>query len=419
MKIVFVSNYINHHQIPFCNEMIKLCGKEHSFSFIQTEPMEEERVKMGWGQKLPDFVLLSYTSEKDNIACRELIMSSDIVLFGGCEDESYIQPRLEAGKLTFRYSERLYREALWKWISPRGLKKKYHDHTRHNNKPVYLLCSGAYVASDFGKVKAYKNKMYKWGYFPAVNKYDIESLMAGKGYTNEEGERVPYILWAGRFLELKHPELALEAAKRLRDKNIPFHMDIVGDGVKAELVKQLHKEYGLEKCVSLLDFMKPEQVREKMEKANMLLFTSDRREGWGAVANEAMNSGCVVIANYIIGSATYLIQNGKNGWIYDAKNIEDFFAHVEQTIADRDLCEKLGRAAYYTIVNYWNPENAAGALWKLMMEKLGLPGFGQTDRNPFKFEPVMRDYPKSEKRIRDEAFGIVKPKLPRGYDSGA
>ena len=44
-KFVMVSNYLNHHQIPFCNAMTSLLGG--SFAFLQTEPVEEERLRMG------------------------------------------------------------------------------------------------------------------------------------------------------------------------------------------------------------------------------------------------------------------------------------------------------------------------------------------------------------------------------------
>jgi hypothetical protein len=37
--------------------------------------------------------------------------------------------------------------------------------------------------------------------------------------------------------------------------------------------------------------MPPEEVRVHMEQSNIYLFTSDFGEGWGAVLNEAMNSG--------------------------------------------------------------------------------------------------------------------------------
>ena len=41
MKWVFASNYINHHQLPFCDAMYELL--QGSFAFIQTMEMEEER----------------------------------------------------------------------------------------------------------------------------------------------------------------------------------------------------------------------------------------------------------------------------------------------------------------------------------------------------------------------------------------
>ena len=53
MTITFISNYINHHQIPFSDALYELLGED--YHFIQTEPMEEERLAMGWskeGEKL-------------------------------------------------------------------------------------------------------------------------------------------------------------------------------------------------------------------------------------------------------------------------------------------------------------------------------------------------------------------------------
>ena len=91
----------------------------------------------------------------------------------GVEDESYIAERLAEGKPVVRLSERIYKDGQWKAISPRGLKKKYHDHTKYRKSPVYLLCCGGYVASDFHIVRAYPGKMFKWGYFPEKKLYDL------------------------------------------------------------------------------------------------------------------------------------------------------------------------------------------------------------------------------------------------------
>ena len=45
-----------------------------------------------------------------------------------------------------------------------------------------------------------------------------------------------------------------------------------------------------------------------MEESEIYLVTSDRKEGWGAVVNEAMNSGCAVVADHMIGAAPWMIR---------------------------------------------------------------------------------------------------------------
>ncbi len=52
MTITFVSNYINHHQLPFCDALYGRLGKD--FCFIQTIPMETERIAMGWGLEVTE-----------------------------------------------------------------------------------------------------------------------------------------------------------------------------------------------------------------------------------------------------------------------------------------------------------------------------------------------------------------------------
>jgi hypothetical protein len=64
MKIVFVSNYFNHHQKPFCEEMYKKIGD--GFSFVATGVMREERRKLGYGEaESPQYVFLAHESESE------------------------------------------------------------------------------------------------------------------------------------------------------------------------------------------------------------------------------------------------------------------------------------------------------------------------------------------------------------------
>lgn len=366
IKFVFVSNYLNHHQIPFCNAMYALM--KSSFVFIQTEVMEEERVRMGWNEQVSRPYLRLYYKQPE--VCRMLIENAQLVMFGGSDEESYIEARLEAGRPVIRYSERLYKTGQWKAVSPRGLIKKYHDHTRYRRAPVFLLCAGAYVASDFHIVRAYPGKMYCWGYYPETRRYDVDGLLEGKGW-REQTEAIPYILWAARMIDWKHPELPMETAMYLKEKGLAFHMDIIGGGDMLEQLRSMREQYGLEDEVCLPGFMSPEQVRGHMEKADIFLFTSDRQEGWGAVANEAMNSGCALVADHMIGAVPYLVKNGVNGMVYEDGNKEELFSLTERLVRNRELCRELGRNAYETITKVWNAEYAAERL-ALLCVKLGL-----------------------------------------------
>lgn len=410
VQFVFVSNYINHHQIPFCNAMYELLKGD--FVFIQTEPMEEERIRMGWqsGVSLP-YLKLYYEEEKE---CRELIDSAGLVFFGGTDEESYIAGRLQAGKPVIRYSERLYKTGQWKAVSPRGLIKKYNDHTKYRKKDVYLMCAGAYVASDFHIVKAYPNKMLKWGYFPATKHYDVDKLPTEKGYRCNGAEApaqnttVPHILWAARFLDWKHPELALETAKWLKDKGFAFHMDIIGGGEEETMVKRLYEEYKLDDVVTLQGFKTPDEVRTFMERADIYLMTSDRNEGWGAVVNEAMNSGCAVVGNHMVGAVPYLIRHGENGFIYKDGCRFDLFAFVEKLLEDETLRKSMGKKAYETITEEWNARTAAERLSVFCVKN----GFLPKESVSREVLEEYRDYLEAEGLYFESGPGSAAPILP-------
>lgn len=359
MKLTIVSNYINHHQIPLANALAKQADMD--FAFIQTQQMEEDRVKMGWGKEVSQIPYLQLYYETPEV-CAKRIMDSDIVIFGGVEDESYIKPRLDAGKIVIRSSERLYREGQWKAISPRGLKKKFEDHTQYADAPVYLLCNGAYVASDFDIVKAYPGKKFVWGYFPKVKEYQLDSLFFRKKRFNENGEPMVRILWAGRYLKLKHPEYAIYVARDLKKKQIPFHLDMIGGGELEEKLHALVKKYQLEKEVIFHGFQEPANVRCYMEEADIFLFTSNYLEGWGAVLNESMNSACAVVAGHGIGAVPYLIKDGYNGMVYRTGNYRECLDKVITVATDEKLRKKLAIHAYETMTTMWKPEIAADRL---------------------------------------------------------
>lgn len=354
MTFTFVSNYINHHQIPLCDALYERLGK--SFAFIQTMPMEAERVEMGWGvaeNEIP-YVMCLY---EDEYECLKRIMESDVVLFGWTGREDIVTPRLQSGKTTLRVSERLYREGQWKAVSPRGLIAKYREHIRYRKENVCMLCAGAYAASDFHLIGAYPDKLFKWGYFTKLRTYGDGAFAAMKP---KEGPL--QIVWAGRFIPLKHPEYAVRLGAALQKNGHAFRIHMLGGGEMEAALKQEIRREGLSESFVFYGYTGPEQVRDVMEKCHIHLFTSNHREGWGAVVNEGMNSGCVEVVDARVGAAPFLIRHGENGLLYQSGSYDEMEALVFDLFENWEARRAMGRAAYETIRDMWNAEHAAAAL---------------------------------------------------------
>ncbi len=352
MKIVFISNYYNHHQAPLSEEWSRLSNGD--FYFISTTEVPLERQAMGYQKdNFPEFVILAYQSEEMKKKSIRLIDEADVVIIGSAPDK-YIQQRLKKKKLIFRCQERLYKTP-WNGKSAWRIKlKHFWKHKRHKN--LYLLCCSAYTAADYAKTKTFLKKAYKWGYFPEVKFYeDFKKIIELKHRSS--------ILWVARLIEWKHPELPVRVAKKLKSEGYTFTLKLIGDGVLKQSIQQMIDNEGLSDCVQLLGNMPPDEVRKHMEESQIFLFTSDRNEGWGAVLNEAMNSGCAVVANKAIGSVPYLLEHNKNGFVY--KTEEELYQLVKMLLDQPEKIEQFSYAAYRTMMQKWNAEVAAGRFVQL------------------------------------------------------
>ena len=354
MKIGFFSNYLTHHQIPFCLEMKK--RKDMEFYFVSTMPMEEERKQGGWTiEGEYDFEIKAYLSNEQKEKALLLAKECDVMIIGSAPEE-YVKYRMKKAKtkLTLRYSERIYKNGRWRVLSPRGALNRVKTYFRYLGKPLYMLCASAYTAGDLAMLGSYLGKCFKWGYFPRAYQYNQQELLKGKKKNS--------ILWVARLIDWKKPEIPVLVAKKLKEKGYDFCLNMIGDGVLKEEIEQLIKVNCLEEQVNLLGAMTPEQVRKYMEESSIFLFTSNQKEGWGAVLNEAMNSACAVVANSQIGSVPFLLENEKNGCVYYKNNVDKITDIIEKLLNDQELSERLGLNAHDTIVNKWSAAVAAERL---------------------------------------------------------
>lgn len=361
MKVVFISNFLTHHQVPFCLEMQKRLGED--FKFISTVKIFDWRLKLGFKDldNEYDFVVKAYENEESKNLAKKLTLESDVAIIGSTTDE-IIEERLKQDKLTFRYRARvfIFPDGFFKTIFNKEKLKLFYD--RHikfrKNKNLYMLCANAYGARDFNFLGLYKNKIYKWGYFLETNKYDIDKLIEKK----EQNSKIE-IIWVARFISWKHPETVVKLAKNLKRENYNFHIKMLGTGVLEEKIRRKVKKLQLEDVIEIVGQVPSDKVKEYMESANIFIGTSDSQEGWGAVINESMNAGCALVANRRMGAVPFLIKNNDNGFAYNTyKELED---KVKLLIKDKKLREKLSKNAYKYITEEWTSSIAAKNLIEL------------------------------------------------------
>ena len=356
MTLTFFSNFLIHHQTPFCEAMVKRLGD--GFKFVATEPVPKERLDMGYGDlSRTAYCVNAYENEEEYKKAMKLGEESDVVIIGAAP-YTFIEKRLKENRFTLRYSERFFKQGRFRILDPRVFFSVYGRHTKYRKANLYMLCASAYTAPDCRFIGAYPNKTYKWGYFPPVKRYgDIDEVISRKKPNS--------ILWCARFIKMKHPETAIYVAKKLKDDGIDFSLDMIGIGELEEKIKKETEKLGLADKVRLLGSMSPEKVREHMESTEIFLFTSDKGEGWGAVLNESMNSGCAVVANRAIGSVPYLLKDGENGMIYGGK-FDELYEKVKTLLENPEERRYIGAAAYRTLTDVWNAEAATGRLLSLI-----------------------------------------------------
>lgn len=355
MKVTFYSNFLTHHQIPFCLEMQKRLGDD--FKFVSTMKIFQWRLDLGFKDldKEYNFVVRAYENEESKNEAKKLALESDVVIIGSTTDE-LIEERLKFDKLTFRYRARvfIFPDGFWSTVlNKEKMKLFYNRHIKYRkNKNLHLLCANAYGASDFGLLGLYKNKMYKWGYFLENNYYDIDKLISEK----EKNEKTE-IIWVARFINWKHPEVVLKLAKNLKKQNYNFVIKMLGTGKLETKIRNKVKEQKLDDVIDIVGQVPSDEVKNYMEKANIFIGTSDSREGWGAVINESMNAGCAIVANKKMGSVPFLIGNNDTGLMY--KNYRELEDKVKLLINNKDLRQKYSKNAYEYITKKWTGEMAA------------------------------------------------------------
>lgn len=355
MKIVCISNILNHHTKPICDELFKIFGDD--FIFIATTSYTADSLKGSSETTFVDvpYLMNIYNNKGKQKLAHELCFKADVLIQQHAGD-SFIRKRLKENKLTFRVSERIFKGKKGDFL--RKIKYILRNFP-YKNKNLFLLAASAYASYDMNKCFSFKNKSYKWGYFPDIRKDDKTVK------TRKPSDKLKFT-WVGRFIDWKHPEVCLIVANFLQNWNIDFEMNMIGEGpLRKNIIEQIYKR-GLQDKIKLLGKITNAEVQKYMADSTFFIFSSDKGEGWGAVLNEAMAQGSIPIASHEPGSVPFLIGDNKNGYIYEQGNVDSLERALWKIVHNKEHLNEVSTNAQDTIFEVWSAENAANNLLKLI-----------------------------------------------------
>ena len=369
MKLVFFSIILNNHQANVADELWELTS--HRYCFVELVKPNESNKKGGIDNyENRPYLLRAWESTENYRQAMTLAMTADCCVFSGQPALPFEKARMKKGLLSFDMSERWLKRGWKNLFSPTILRMFLAYHLGGwKHKHVYKLCCSGFAADDQRKLLTFKNKCYKWGYFTRVDDYDIEA---------SSSRTFPKLMWCARYLIFKHPELPVMMARRLRENGYNFRLDMYGEGELKSRTIELAKSLGVDDVVRFIGNKPNEELMDDMRQHEIFLFTSDRNEGWGAVANESMANGCVLVSSGDIGSTPYLIENGKTGFSFRSPALSSDFDNPDMAALD-DLCRKvewllshdeerkeMRHNAHRLIIEAYSPRTAAGRLLSLI-----------------------------------------------------
>ena len=350
MRVAFVMNYLSIHQVDISDVLYELIGD--NFKFVSAYgPSGYKKTLNTFEYK--DYVIRAYESSENKELAIDIINNSDICV-SGVFDKSLLGQR---HKPIIRESEHLFRTNLY-FLNPLSLLRLFHLHCllrKEYKNGGCLLCNSFYSKKDFNASFLYKDRTFKFGYFP---KGSIGIPREHQLFSNEPIK----ILWSGRFLKLKHPEIVLECADILKSKHIKFEINVVSpisEKLTRKMKRLLYKIQN-ERNISFIPGLPHEKLLDLMRKSDIFVFSSDRGEGFGATLYEAMSSGCCCFASKRAGGSRLLIKDQFNGFLYSNKR--DFKNVFLSAIKDKDNLRQVGEYAKKFIETKYSPRVAANNL---------------------------------------------------------
>lgn len=191
------------------------------------------------------------------------------------------------------------------------------------NKIFLVTCPSLETVDKLKKLQIFDPKIIKVLYDPVIN---ITEINKKKNQTiEEEYQNQSFFLMIGRLTKQKNFQFVINTFSKFFIKKKVILL-ILGDGEQKEYLQNLIFLKGMNERIKLLGFR--ENVFKYLSKADCFILPS-LYENPGHVLIEAAACGCPIISSNCPTGPTEILNYGKNGFLFDVNNENDFKEKIE------------------------------------------------------------------------------------------
>jgi glycosyltransferase involved in cell wall biosynthesis len=313
MNWTWWQDIVSPHLSPIARALA--CVPNQTVTIVAENELPEWRRATGW--RMPDCSPARVLIKPTGAAVERLIHGDDgqlsVHLLNGLPDVALnrqVLPRLaETGAMVGLISESADNRGLLGLVR----RAKYRlDRHRFGQDLDFILAMGQLGVSWFTSVGYESARIFPFAYV-------TERPMITEKIIFDSERRTPFrILYLGRILRLKDGVTAIRALQNLSRNQWQF--DVIGDGPDLLHWKKAAANSGVADRIGFRPAVDNELVGNLLRDADLLLLPS-RKDGWGAVVNEALMSGVPVVCSDNSGAAD-LLREPWRGSIFKAGSVE-------------------------------------------------------------------------------------------------
>jgi glycosyltransferase involved in cell wall biosynthesis len=222
--------------------------------------------------------------------------------------------------------------------------RKNHEFYRENGVDETRIYPGTYfVESDRMLAMANAHRGERW------------RLREARGFDDDD----VVLLFCGKHVPFKRPQLLIEAAAKLRDEGASVKVLYAGSGeLSHELVAAAQR---LDVPVHFEGFLNQTELWRAYLSADVFVLPSNNGETWGLVVNEAMLFGLPVLVSNEVGSRYDLVVDGVTGFGFEP-NAAAIADAIRPLVADASLRQSMGEKGRERVKSLYSSHVATDGL---------------------------------------------------------